>query len=263
MRYTVYKTTNTVNGKFYVGAHSTEDPNDDYLGSGSLLQKAIRKYGKGAFTKEVLHDFDTPEEMFAKEREIVTPEFKNDPGNYNLREGGEGGWGHIHTSRTTAEYREMSRKGLLERRRLWKEDPEWSARRREQQKQVVQGVWKGRSHTEETKAKMSAAARVSSLGARNSQYGTAWVFREGEGAKKIPKAELVAHLEDGWSRGRGGRDPYKPPTGKQRARLDWPQVREIRRLHGEGVSQTRLAKQFNVTQANVSLIVRGKTWVEK
>lgn len=96
MRYTVYKTTNTVNGKFYVGAHSTEDPNDDYLGSGSLLQKAIRKYGKGAFTKEVLHDFDTPEEMFAKEREIVTPEFKNDPGNYNLREGGRG-VGDIYT----------------------------------------------------------------------------------------------------------------------------------------------------------------------
>ena len=48
----IYKTTNTINGKIYVGQDKNNNPN--YYGSGKLLQKAIRKYGKEKFKKEVL-----------------------------------------------------------------------------------------------------------------------------------------------------------------------------------------------------------------
>lgn len=46
MYHIVYKTTNNVNGKIYVGVHSTIDIYDNYIGSGKTLKKAIKKYGK-------------------------------------------------------------------------------------------------------------------------------------------------------------------------------------------------------------------------
>jgi len=49
----VYVTTNIVNGKQYVGDHSTNDLNDEYLGSGNLIRHAIKnikeKILKGKF----------------------------------------------------------------------------------------------------------------------------------------------------------------------------------------------------------------------
>lgn len=39
----LYKTTNTLNGKIYIGAHSTQDLNDGYLGSGKQILDAIKK----------------------------------------------------------------------------------------------------------------------------------------------------------------------------------------------------------------------------
>jgi len=48
----IYKSTNLVNGKFYVGQDSKNYP--DYYGSGLILKIAIDKYGKDNFKKEIL-----------------------------------------------------------------------------------------------------------------------------------------------------------------------------------------------------------------
>lgn len=91
MHYTVYKTTNNLNGKVYIGKHQTTDINDTYLGSGKYLKKAIAKYGKNNFTKEILFIFSSEEEMNKKEAELVTEEFISQDNNYNGGIGGEGG----------------------------------------------------------------------------------------------------------------------------------------------------------------------------
>lgn len=108
MYYTVYKTTNLINGKIYIGKHVTKNPNDSYLGSGSQIKAAIKKYGINNFKKEVLFVLDSKEQMAAKERELVTEEFCQRSDTYNMHEGGEGGFAHV---RQSADYKKWCSKG--------------------------------------------------------------------------------------------------------------------------------------------------------
>ena len=48
----IYKTTKLINGKFYIGQDSYNNPN--YVGSGFILLKAIKKYGRHNFEKIIL-----------------------------------------------------------------------------------------------------------------------------------------------------------------------------------------------------------------
>jgi hypothetical protein len=86
--YTVYRTTNTVTGRFYVGVHKTADPHDAYLGSGLALKQAIKKYGRDAFVKEVLFSFETAAEAYMKEKELVTRALIESGEVYNIATGG-------------------------------------------------------------------------------------------------------------------------------------------------------------------------------
>jgi group I intron endonuclease len=78
----IYLTTNLINGKKYIGLDSYNRP--WYLGSGTVLKKAIVKYGKSNFKKEILEKCSTIEEL--RERELywinkfqahTNPEFYN------------------------------------------------------------------------------------------------------------------------------------------------------------------------------------------
>lgn len=88
MVYTVYKTTNLVTGRIYIGVHKTMNPNDGYLGSGKILRQAITLYGKSAFSKEVLYEFGTIDEAYDMERQLVDKGFVARDDTYNLAEGG-------------------------------------------------------------------------------------------------------------------------------------------------------------------------------
>lgn len=86
----VYKITNLINGKIYIGKHQTKDLDDGYMGSGKLLKQAIKKYGVENFKKDILFFCESKEEMDSKEKEIV----EVGPHTYNLCEGGKGGFGY-------------------------------------------------------------------------------------------------------------------------------------------------------------------------
>lgn len=61
----IYKTTNLINGKIYVGQDSKNNPK--YLGSGVIFLKAIKKYGKENFIKETIEYVNSFDELNDKE----------------------------------------------------------------------------------------------------------------------------------------------------------------------------------------------------
>ena len=91
--YYFYIINNLLNGRFYVGIHSTYNLNDGYFGSGKLLKLAIKAHGKDNFELTILRFFDSKEEMAAFEAEVVTQRFLDHYKGitYNLTTGGTGG----------------------------------------------------------------------------------------------------------------------------------------------------------------------------
>ncbi|MEX0595071.1 MAG: GIY-YIG nuclease family protein [Candidatus Paceibacterota bacterium] len=87
MFYTIYKTTNLINNKFYIGKYQTQNINDGYLGSGKLLKRAIKKYGLDNFKKEIILECSNEQEMNLAEKILVVI----DEMSYNLTDGGRGG----------------------------------------------------------------------------------------------------------------------------------------------------------------------------
>lgn len=87
----IYKILNTINGKIYIGKNSTDD--ESYFGSGTYLRRAISKYGKHNFKKEILEEGIDSLDLL-NEREIFWID-KLDSCNrsigYNLTIGGDGG----------------------------------------------------------------------------------------------------------------------------------------------------------------------------
>ncbi len=98
MKHIVYKITNKINNKYYIGVHSTENINDSYLGCGhwhgrkicnttfSPILNAFKKYGDNNFSKEVLFVFENREDALQKEKELIDI---NDSKCYNARTGGD------------------------------------------------------------------------------------------------------------------------------------------------------------------------------
>lgn len=208
MKYYVYKTTNKLNGRYYIGVHKSENiETDSYLGSGYILAKALDKYGKANFEREILFEFDTPEEAFQKEREIVNEEFVNDDITYNVALGGHGGkitevnpfFGRHHTEETkeilrrkssekrhTEESKQKIRNSMNEYFEKFT-DEQWE----ELSKKFI-GMSLGRKHTEETKEilRQKSTGRIFSEESRKKMSdSSAW--------KGVPKSEeFKKHLSE-------------------------------------------------------------------
>jgi group I intron endonuclease len=85
----VYLTTNKINKKKYIGADSKNDPN--YLGSGDFIKKAIKRYGKENFIKEVLEKCNSWEELMqCEEKWCKQFNVKENPQFYNCTNKGKG-----------------------------------------------------------------------------------------------------------------------------------------------------------------------------
>lgn len=86
----VYKTVNLINGKIYIGKDEANNPK--YLGSGTVLKKAIKKYGISNFKKEILEECNCREDLSTCEIKWINKLNSTNPViGYNIAEGGTGG----------------------------------------------------------------------------------------------------------------------------------------------------------------------------
>lgn len=97
----LYLTTCQPTGCWYGGAHSTNNLNDGYLGSGVALKESIRKYGKSAHERVVLCHFKNREDLLECEAAWIDKVATNDPTCLNRKTGGHGG-GSTHSAASRA-----------------------------------------------------------------------------------------------------------------------------------------------------------------
>ena len=90
----IYKTTCSVNGKFYYGMHSTDNLDDGYIGSGTQLWHSIKKHGIENFKLEILEFCPDREALKKREAELITEDMLQDQMCMNLALGGNGGYGN-------------------------------------------------------------------------------------------------------------------------------------------------------------------------
>lgn len=185
--------------------HSTSNLKDGYLGSGTSLRYAIRKYGIENFKLEIIEWCENRESLIIREKKIITEEFLNDSNCYNLKPGGTGGFNnkehqikcsqaaglkHGKKMKNDEEYRTNYSKKISEankRRYLRGDLKTW--------KDVYD--WTGKSHRPETIEKIKNSKKNQGVGETNSQYGTRWIT-DGINNRKIKKEEI---LPSGWKYG--------------------------------------------------------------
>lgn len=114
MYHIVYLTTNIINQKIYIGVHSTYNLNDGYLGKGTAIKNARKKYGYTSFKRQILYFCLTREDAFELESQIVDESFVLRENTYNLTTGGIESYDHKkHPNRDKFKhiYAENARKG--------------------------------------------------------------------------------------------------------------------------------------------------------
>lgn len=151
----IYKTTNLINGKFYVGQDSNNNP--EYLGSGLNLQRAIKKYGRKNFIKETLEICSTQAELNEKEKYWIK-ETKAQELGYNIADGGNGG--NTYTEETRQRISEqfkgryISPETIEKRRQTRAKNPE-KYKLSEERKKAIGDFHRGKKISEEQKQKNS------------------------------------------------------------------------------------------------------------
>jgi hypothetical protein len=202
----IYKTTNLLSGKYYIGMHSTDNLEDGYLGSGTRLRRSINKYGKDNFKREILYYTDTREELKALEQDVITLNEIAKVDCMNLKVGGEGGF---ISDKQQKHRSECANKALRERRKNDENfNRDWLIKvKMGVQKAMDNGKmanikdnydWNGKTHSEETKRKLSEIMKTKGHSSSNSQYGKCWITNEIEN-KKIYQGDVIP---SGWRLGR-------------------------------------------------------------
>jgi hypothetical protein len=223
----VYKTTCTVTGKHYYGMHSTDDLQDGYLGSGTILSRSVKKYGKENHTIEILDFVESRELLRLREQQIINDAALKDPMCMNLKLGGHGGFDHIQAH---ADYSAWTKAGrvktndiLLEKGITQKDLAKMGSSVAKKEKTGVaydpdfKLKYNFKYNREFQQAGNTVDARIKAVksqkkkfaetkhqqGAKNSQYGTCWIHSLTEKkSMKVSKTDLEEHLALGWQAGR-------------------------------------------------------------
>lgn len=136
----IYKTTNLVNGKIYVGQDANNNPH--YLGSGVILERAVAKYGKPLFKKDILQHCSSSVHLNEQEKWWIKELKATDRSiGYNISTGGDGG--DVYHQLSPERQKEMIRK-LQEKLKPIHASAEYRALKSRQTREM----WKSSTHRE-------------------------------------------------------------------------------------------------------------------
>lgn len=234
--YCVYRVTNTVNGKVYIGKTKSmarrwvEHLAKSRAGSGLHLARALRKYGADKFVVEILSRHENEEEAYQEEvRQIQAHASTNKLWGYNLTSGGEGVRGLSDEGRHRL--RSFARKRIGERNSFF-----------------------GKHHTEEAKARIGAAPRPQ--GERHRMWGR----HHTEATKEKMRLTKRAHSRRMPKEQR--RDVAIRHAGERSstAKVTNAQAMEIKAKRAEGVLVPQLMQEYGLSRSSVYKIASGATF---
>ena len=192
--YCIYRITNLINSKTYIGQHKYKKLDDSYMGSGVYIKRAINKYGIENFKKEILvFNISKKEHIDLLEKTFIASERGKGKAEYNIANGGKGSAGHKMSESAKIKLSERSKGNQYhtghhnseETKRKWSEErkgknagknnPMYGKHFSEETKRKLSdshkgkpGYWKGKRLSEEhkeklkkTKADISAAFKES------------------------------------------------------------------------------------------------------
>lgn len=171
----VYLTTDLETNKIYIGQHKAESFDTSYYGSGIIISKLIKKYGKDRFKCDMLEECFSAEQLNEREIYHIADKNSTDPEiGYNIATGGAFGDSGYHL-------------GMLGKHQS------------DYQKECARRA-KSKPATTEAKAKMSA----SKLGNKNAAGGKGMKFinKDYDKQKRVPEEDIPYWESQGWSRGK-------------------------------------------------------------
>jgi len=173
MNHFVYLTTNLVNGKQYVGDHSSDNLNDGYLGSGIVIVKAIKKFGKEKFQREILEQFDSKNKAENSQQKYIEQFNTLVPNGYNISPTGGIHWGGVHSEESkqrmseskkgislNKKHKESLRKSMIGKNK-GSSNGMWGKHISKENKQKLSLFHKGKKISEKTKKKISESHKGS------------------------------------------------------------------------------------------------------
>lgn len=140
-KWCIYRITNTVNKKTYIGQHKYhKTSNDRYMGSGTVLHLAYKKYGIENFHKDILVDEITNQNLADELETAFIAEYQPE---YNIMKGGQGC--RIFTEDMKRKMSEAKKKNPI-------------------------NYWKGKERSKETKEKISNTKKGHKLGKMTEEH---------------------------------------------------------------------------------------------
>lgn len=195
--YYFYKITNNINNHYYYGIHSTNDLFDGYMGSGTRLKYAIKKYGLENFTKEILKFFNSWDELCEYENNVVNETLLTDPNCYNLINGGynltEEEIDNLSKTLKEREHQKGEKNSRYKTCWVTKDNISKSIYLNDLNDYLNNGWVRGRKMSQKAKEKFIA---------NNPMKGKVWIHDINNNAKPIDKSLSDEYLNNGWFIGR-------------------------------------------------------------
>lgn len=190
----VYKITNLINKKIYIGLSTLEDKYsvENYYGSGILIKRALEKYGKKNFKKEIVFESNDIEEIKKEEIRLITEIHNKGIENYNIAEGGQTGNWTEH--KTEEELEEIKNKMINSLKKYYKENDVWNKGKTLDYGHKISKALKGRTvprEVVEKQRKANTGKRRTDKQKKNISKGIKEAYKHGfsdEHKKAISKA---------------------------------------------------------------------------